>query len=257
MLVDAGSLAGDAFDVGLRVVAPFLWCTANPRTYAAATDSIDFYSGTVIEGTIKNVTDFGLFVGLDEGIDGLIHISDLSWTKKVKHPSEVLKKGQKVKAVILRIEPEGQRISLGLKQVQRNPWEQFVDEHPIGSVVEGEIRNMTEFGLFVGLSADIDGMVHISQLDSERVNRIEDVVNMGDEITVMVTDIDAAGKIRLSRRAVLEGLTVEQAREMDKPKSGGGDRPRGGGDRDRRSGGGGFPSRRPQICRGTRHSAGV
>ncbi|MBV8401196.1 MAG: 30S ribosomal protein S1 [Acetobacteraceae bacterium] len=120
--------------------------------------------GAKFTGRVTNITDYGAFVELEPGVEGLVHVSEMSWTKKNVHPGKIVATSQEVEVMVLDVDATKRRISLGLKQVQRNPWEQFVDEHPIGSVVEGEIRNITEFGLFVGLSPDIDGMVHMSDL---------------------------------------------------------------------------------------------
>ena len=120
--------------------------------------------GAKYSGRVTNITDYGAFVELEPGVEGLVHVSEMSWTKKNVHPGKIVATSQEVDVMMLDVDSSKRRISLGLKQVQRNPWEQFVDEHPIGSVVEGEIRNITEFGLFIGLSADIDGMVHMSDL---------------------------------------------------------------------------------------------
>jgi small subunit ribosomal protein S1 len=115
-------------------------------------------------GRVTNITDYGAFVELEPGVEGLVHVSEMSWTKKNVHPGKIVATSQEVEVMVLDVDSSKRRISLGLKQVQRNPWEQFVDEHPVGTEVEGEIRNMTEFGLFIGLTADIDGMVHMSDL---------------------------------------------------------------------------------------------
>ena len=120
--------------------------------------------GAKYSGRVTNITDYGAFVELEPGVEGLVHVSEMSWTKKNVHPGKIVSTSQEVDVMVLDVDSSKRRISLGLKQVQRNPWEQFVDDHPIGSEVEGEIRNITEFGLFVGLSADIDGMIHMSDL---------------------------------------------------------------------------------------------
>src|ERR1700677_4503314 len=120
--------------------------------------------GAKYTGRVTNITDYGAFVELEPGVEGLVHVSEMSWTKKNVHPGKIVATSQEVEVMVLDVDSSKRRISLGLKQVQRNPWEQFVEEHPIGSVVEGEIRNITEFGLFIGLSADIDGMIHMSDL---------------------------------------------------------------------------------------------
>src|SRR5215467_3284026 len=120
--------------------------------------------GLKLKGRVTNITDYGAFVELEPGVEGLVHVSEMSWTKKNVHPGKIVSTSQEVEVMVLDVDASKRRISLGLKQVQRNPWEQFVDEHSIGTEVEGEIRNITEFGLFIGLSADIDGMVHMSDL---------------------------------------------------------------------------------------------
>src|SRR3978361_422194 len=120
--------------------------------------------GAKFTGRITNITDYGAFVELEAGVEGLVHVSEMSWTKKNVHPGKIVATSQEVDVLVLDVDAGKRRISLGLKQVQRNPWEQFVDEHPIGTEVEGEIRNITEFGLFIGITADIDGMVHMSDL---------------------------------------------------------------------------------------------
>src|SRR6202047_1781898 len=120
--------------------------------------------GAKYTGRVTNITDYGAFVELEPGVEGLVHVSEMSWTKKNVHPGKIVATSQEVDVMVLDVDSSKRRISLGLKQVQRNPWEQFVDDHPTGSEVEGEIRNITEFGLFIGLSADIDGMVHMSDL---------------------------------------------------------------------------------------------
>ena len=120
--------------------------------------------GAKYSGRVTNITDYGAFVELEPGVEGLVHVSEMSWTKKNVHPGKIVSTSQEVDVMVLDVDSSKRRISLGLKQVQRNPWEEFVELHPIGSEVEGEIRNITEFGLFIGLSADIDGMIHMSDL---------------------------------------------------------------------------------------------
>src|SRR6266542_2009880 len=143
------------------------------------------------KGRVTNITDYGAFVELEPGVEGLVHVSEMSWTKKNVHPGKIVATSQEVDVMVLDVDSSKRRISLGLKQVQRNPWEQFVDEHPIGTEVEGEIRNITEFGLFVGLSADIDGMVHLSDIDWNRAG--EDAAQdyrKGQVVKVKVLDVD-------------------------------------------------------------------
>src|SRR6266481_4131184 len=129
---------------------------------------LKYPAGAKYTGRVTNITDYGAFVELEPGVEGLVHVSEMSWTKKNVHPGKIVSTSQEVDVMVLDVDPQKRRISLGLKQVQRNPWEEFVELHPIGSEVEGEIRNITEFGLFIGLSADIDGMIHMSDIDWNR-----------------------------------------------------------------------------------------
>src|SRR6266568_2982687 len=121
--------------------------------------------GQVIDGRVKNITDYGAFVELEPGIEGLIHVSEMSWTKKNMHPGKIVSTSQEVEVQVLEVDSVKRRISLGLKQTMRNPWEVFIEKFPVGSTVEGEVKNKTEFGLFLGLEGDVDGMVHLSDLD--------------------------------------------------------------------------------------------
>ncbi len=147
--------------------------------------------GTKIEGKIKNLTEFGAFIGLEEGIDGLIHVSDLSWTKHIKHPSEVLKKGQKVDTVVLKIDSEKERISLGIKQLMPDPWEKEIPEkYKVGTVVKGKIVKVTDFGVFVELEDGIDALMHTSETDIEPSVKVETAFSVGTEITAKVAKID-------------------------------------------------------------------
>jgi small subunit ribosomal protein S1 len=147
--------------------------------------------GSRVKGKVTNITDYGAFVELEDGIEGLIHVSEMSWTKKNVHPGKILSTSEEVEVQILEIDPAKRRISLGLKQVQSNPWDSFASRHPKGSVVEGEVKNMTEFGLFVGLDGDVDGMVHLSDLDWKRPGEeaIKDY-KKGDVVKAVVLDVD-------------------------------------------------------------------
>ncbi len=161
--------------------------------------------GTIIEGKIKNITDFGIFVGIDEGIDGLIHISDLSWTKRPKHPSELYKKGDVVKAVVLNIDRENERFSLGIKQLEPDPWETIAERYPVGSKVEGIITNVTDFGLFVQLEEGIEGLVHVSEVSKEKIKTPVGQFKVGEPITTKVININVQEKkIGLSIRRLEE-----------------------------------------------------
>ena len=162
--------------------------------------------GTRVEGRVRNLADFGAFVELEEGIDGLIHISDMSWTKRVRHPSEVLKKGDKVEAIVLHVDKANHRISLGLKQIQQDPWLSAVPEkYRVGMDVKGKVVRTTDFGAFVELEDGVEGLLHVSELSQDRVNKPEDVVQVGQELTLKVIKLDPEErKIGLSLRAYLE-----------------------------------------------------
>ncbi len=147
--------------------------------------------GAKYTGRVTNITDYGAFVELEPGVEGLVHVSEMSWTKKNVHPGKIVATSQEVDVMVLDVDSSKRRISLGLKQVQRNPWEQFVDEHPIGQEVEGEIRNITEFGLFIGLSADIDGMVHMSDLSWDEPGELAIThFEKGQIVKAKVLDVD-------------------------------------------------------------------
>jgi len=147
--------------------------------------------GAKFSGRVTNITDYGAFVELEPGVEGLVHVSEMSWTKKNVHPGKIVATSQEVDVVVLDVDSSKRRISLGIKQVQRNPWEQFAEEHPVGSVVEGEIRNTTEFGLFVGIAPDVDGMVHMSDLSWEDSGELAMAkFNKGDTVKAKVLDVD-------------------------------------------------------------------
>ncbi|HEX6656817.1 MAG TPA: 30S ribosomal protein S1, partial [Ilumatobacter sp.] len=147
--------------------------------------------GTRFTGRVTNITDYGAFVELEPGIEGLIHVSEMSWTKKNVHPGKIVATSQEVEVQILEVDPVKRRISLGLKQTMRNPWEVFVEKYPQGSIVEGEVKNKTEFGLFLGLDGDVDGMVHLSDLDWKRPGeQVIDEYKKGDKVQAQVLDVD-------------------------------------------------------------------
>jgi small subunit ribosomal protein S1 len=159
--------------------------------------------GTKIQGRIKNITEFGIFIGIDEGIDGLVHISDISWVRRLKHPSEVFKKGQEVQAIVLNIDAENQRFSLGIKQIQKNPWDDVHYRFRVGQLIKGKVTNVTKFGAFVEIEPGIEGLVHISELGEEKVEKAADVVKVGDEIQAVVINVDPKKhKIGLSIKEV-------------------------------------------------------
>ncbi len=169
------------------------------------------------KGRVTNITDYGAFVELEPGIEGLIHVSEMSWTKKNVHPGKIVSTSQEVEVQILEVDPVKRRISLGLKQTMRNPWEVFVEKHPPGSVVEGEVKNKTEFGLFLGLDGDVDGMVHLSDLDWKRPGeQVIDEYKKGDMVKAQVLDVDVdKERIALGIKQ-LAGDPMESAGELKK-----------------------------------------
>jgi small subunit ribosomal protein S1 len=147
--------------------------------------------GTTIEGKIKNITDFGLFIGIDEGIDGLVHISDISWTKRIKHPSELYKKGDLVQAIVLEIDKENERFSLGVKQLQVDPWETVAERYRVGKEITGTVTNVTDFGVFVELEEGIEGLVHVSEISKEKIKTPVGMYNVGELLTARVMNINS------------------------------------------------------------------
>ncbi len=157
--------------------------------------------GTIIEGEVKSITDFGVFIGIEEGIDGMVHISDFSWTKRVNHPSEMFNKGDKVRAVVLGVDIENERFSLGIKQLDADPWSVVDQKFQIGTMHEVKVTKLADFGVFVELAEDIEGLVHISELSTKRINSPDEVCNVGDTIKAEVISIDQdARKVGLSAR---------------------------------------------------------
>ena len=167
--------------------------------------------GGRFKGTVTNIADYGAFVELEPGVEGLIHVSEMSWVKKNVHPGKIVSTSQEVEVQVLEVDAGKRRISLGLKQTQENPWNAFADSHPKGSIVEGQVRNITEFGLFVGLDGGIDGMVHLSDLDWQRPG--EDAIkeyNKGNSVRAVVLETDAE-KERISlgiKQLATESLPV-------------------------------------------------
>jgi small subunit ribosomal protein S1 len=146
--------------------------------------------GARVRGKVRNLTTYGAFVELEEGIDGMVHVSDMSWTRKINHPSEMVKKGDEVDALVLDVDADSQRISLGMKQLATDPWDEIETHFKIGDMVKGKVSKITSYGAFVELDNDIDGLVHISQISEERVEKIKDVLNADDEVTARVIKID-------------------------------------------------------------------
>src|SRR5262245_49821959 len=166
--------------LGMKQVEPDPWGTIDER----------YKIGSRVIGKVRNLTDFGAFIELEPGVDGLLHISDMSWTRSVGHPSEALKKGQEVETQILNIDQENKRISLGLKQVQPDPWSTVGQRYPMGSRVTGKVVRLTDFGAFVELEPGVDGLLHISQMSNRPVGRPDEIVNVGDEIGLLVIRVD-------------------------------------------------------------------
>ncbi|TAL09045.1 MAG: 30S ribosomal protein S1 [Nitrospirae bacterium] len=178
--------------LGMKQVAPNPWDLVETK----------YPLGTKIEGKVKSLTDFGAFIGLDEGVDGLIHISDMSWTKHVKHPSEIFKKGQKVDAVVLKIDKEKERLSLGYKQLAPDPWEQEIPaKHQVGNATRGKITKLTDFGVFVELDGGVEGLIHVSETGLDSATRMEDRFKVGEDIDAKIIKVDRdERKIALSLR---------------------------------------------------------
>jgi small subunit ribosomal protein S1 len=175
--------------LGLKQTTPNPWETLK----------IKYPEGSVIKGVIRNITNFGIFVGVEEGIDGLIHMSDISWKQRVKHPSEIFKKGQEIEAMVLNIDVEHEKFSLGLKQIEKNPWEELSAKYVSGSIVAGKVTNITDFGIFVEIEEGIEGLVHISELSSKRVKSSSELFAVGDSVSAIVKNVDPKSrKIRLS-----------------------------------------------------------
>jgi small subunit ribosomal protein S1 len=155
--------------------------------------------GTVVKGVVRNITNFGVFVGIEEKIDGLIHVSDISWKHRVTHPSEYFKKGQEVEAVVLNVDVENEKFSLGIKQIEKNPWDDLSQKYAPGSVVTGKITNFTDFGIFMEIEEGIEGLVHISEISQKRVKTSSELYSIGDTVSAVVKSIDPKSKkIRLS-----------------------------------------------------------
>ncbi|NOY00856.1 MAG: 30S ribosomal protein S1 [Verrucomicrobia bacterium] len=192
-VVLAISIDEQKISLGVRQLEPNPWDEVEAR-YAI---------GSTIKGEIRNLTAYGAFVELEEGIDGMIHVSDLSWTRKINHPSEVLKKGQEIEAQVIDIDKTNQRISLGIKQLDSDPWESIDTRFKVGDLVKGTVAKIASFGAFVQLQDDIDGLVHISQLSENHVSKVKDVLNVGDDVEARVIKVD-----KVERRI---GLSVKAA----------------------------------------------
>tara|TARA_B100000902_G_scaffold150237_1_gene146750 strand:- start:174 stop:1862 length:1689 start_codon:yes stop_codon:yes gene_type:complete len=178
--------------LGVRQLEPNPWENVESR----------FPIGHQIKGEVRNLTPYGAFIELEDGIDGMVHVSDLSWTRKINHPSEMLKKGDELQAVVLEIDKESQRISLGVKQLETDPWDEIGKRFNVGDMVTGTVAKIAAFGAFVQLEDDVDGLVHISQLREEHVTKVKEVVGIGDEVKARVIKVDKAERrIGLSIKA--------------------------------------------------------
>ncbi len=186
--------------LGIKQIVPNPWDVISEK----------YPVGTTIEGKIKNITDFGLFVGIDEGIDGLVHISDISWTKRIKHPSELYKKGDIIQAIVLDIEKSNERFSLGIKQLQTDPWTTVGERYEVGKEISGTITNITDFGVFIELEEGIEGLVHVSEISKEKIKTPVGKFNVNDVITAKVMNINS------DERRI--GLSIKRL-EIDDEKS--------------------------------------
>lgn len=183
---------------------------ANPWQNASARYPV----GSRVTGQVRNLTNYGAFIELPDGLDGLIHVSDMSWTQKINNPSEILKKGDQVEVVVLEVDAAQQRIALGLKQLSPDPWADIAQHHKIGDTVHAKVSRLTNFGAFVELAPGVEGLVHISQISEERVEKIKAVLKIGDEITARILKIDAANRrISLSIKAANYSIESLQAEE--------------------------------------------
>ncbi|HKO59591.1 MAG TPA: 30S ribosomal protein S1 [Pyrinomonadaceae bacterium] len=179
--------------LGMKQIQDNPWQTLHER----------YQVGTRVHGRVRNLTDFGAFIEIEDGVDGLVHVSDISWSRRIKHPSEVLKKGQEIDAIITSIDAENRRLSLSIKDLEPNAWDRFITEHKPGDVVRGKIARFANFGAFVELDDNLEGLCHISELSEERVEKPEDVVQLGQEMEFKILRIDSESKkIGLSHRAV-------------------------------------------------------
>ena len=189
--------------LGLKQVMANPWETAKEK----------YPVGSVVKGPVRNITDFGIFVGIEEGIDGLVHISDLHWSKKIKHPSELYKKGDLVEARVLGVNVENERFSLGIKQLTPDPWKVIAERYPAGSKVKGQVTSVPDFGVFVRIDEGVEGLIHVSQLSVERIDKPSSLYKVGDEVEAEVINIDVnERKIGLSIRALRK---TEERQEME------------------------------------------
>ena len=174
-----------------------------------------YATGTNVKAEVKSLTNYGAFVELEPGVEGLVHISDLSWIKKISHPSEILKKGDPIEAVVLSVDKENKKITLGVKQLSDNPWENIERTMPVGAVIEGKISKITAFGAFVELPNGIEGLIHVTELSDQPFGKIEDVVSKGDDVKVKVLKIDPEHKkIALSIKEFLAEKGIQNGDDI-------------------------------------------
>jgi small subunit ribosomal protein S1 len=179
--------------LGLKQTEPNPWAVLKEK----------YPKGSRITGVIRNITDFGIFVGIEDGIDGLVHISDLSWTHKIKHPSEMYKKGDEIDAVVLNIDEESNKFSLGIKQLEKDPWDEIPERYRLGDLVKGSVTNVTDFGIFLEIEKGIEGLIHISELSDDRVEDIRNFTAVGDDLEAKIIHLDSRErKIGLSIKAL-------------------------------------------------------
>jgi small subunit ribosomal protein S1 len=197
--------------LGMKQISPNPWDVVAEK----------YPEGTVLEGAIKNITEFGVFIGIEEGIDGLIHVSDISWTKKIRHPSEVYKVGDSVQAKVLTVDKENEKFTLGVKQLTEDPWTQVPAKYPVGQKVTGTVTNITDFGLFVEVEEGIEGLVHVSEISRKKIKSPSEMFKEGDSIEAKVIHVSAD-----ERRL---GLSIKQTKE-EPARSGGGKSKSFGGD---------------------------
>jgi small subunit ribosomal protein S1 len=197
--------------LGMKQVKPNPWDVVAEK----------YPEGTILEGTIKNITEFGVFIGIEDGIDGLIHVSDISWTKKIRHPSELYKSGDTVQAKVLTVDKEAEKFTLGVKQLKDDPWSQVPGKYPVGSVIEGLVTNITDFGLFVEVEEGIEGLVHVSEISRKKIKSPAELFKEGVTIQAKVIHVSAD-----ERRLGLSIKQLKDEEERRKPKefrSGGGE----------------------------------
>lgn len=189
--------------LGMKQISPNPWDLVAEK----------YPEGTVLEGTIKNITEFGIFIGIEDGIDGLIHVSDISWTKKIRHPEEIYQVGDTVQAKVLTVDKENEKFTLGIKQLNEDPWTQVPTRYPVGSIVRGTVTNITDFGLFVEVEEGIEGLVHVSEISMKKIKSPSEMFTEGAEIEAKVIHVSAE-----ERRLGLSIKQIKEEEERKKPK---------------------------------------